>query len=118
MPSQLDLFNDDPSWRARRTDPDTSWATARHTRPFAEAIKVLRSYARTGRALTDHDAYNLAGFNRGRFSHRRCSDLRLWGYIERVGTGVSESRHAAMVCRITTLGRKLLLDLDGGPRVE
>jgi hypothetical protein len=110
-PPQLDLFGG-PEERARRHDPDTAKATARRIKVYSEALKVLQAYKIAGRALTDHDAYNLAGYSPKRFSHRRCTDLRQAGLIVRVGTGLSEFRHSAMLCQITAAGMELLLRIQ------
>jgi hypothetical protein len=104
---------DEPETHARRYDPDTSRDTARRIRILSQAVTVLRAYAITGRELIDHDAYRLAGFPGGRTSHQRCSDLRDWGFIERVGKrGLTPSGHSAHLCRITELGVRYLLKLE------
>jgi hypothetical protein len=101
-----------PNEHARRYDPDTSKETARRIKLHAQMMVVLKSY-RTGRALIDHDAYRLAGFPPGRTSHQRCSDLRAKGCIERVGRGITPSRHSAYTCKITSAGMRLLLAYEG-----
>lgn len=102
-----------PEERARRYDPDTSKETARRIRILSQAKKVLKAYAITGRELLDHDAYRLAGFPPGRTSHQRCSDLRAWGYIERVGRrGLTPTGHTGHLCRITELGIRFLMSLE------
>jgi hypothetical protein len=114
MSDQPDLFGEEP--HARRYDPDTSKGTARRIKIRSQCLRVLRGYA-SGRELIDHDAYRLAGFPPGRTSHQRCSDLRDWGWIERTGArGRTPYGHSGLMCRITDLGRRVLLDT--GPRVE
>jgi hypothetical protein len=104
---------EEPELHARRYDPDTSKATAARIRILSQATRVLKAYAITGRELTDHDAYRLAGFPPGRTSHQRCSDLRWWGFIERVGKrGLTPSGHTGHLCRITELGIRFLLKLE------
>lgn len=104
---------EEPEFHARRYDPDTSKETARRIRILSQAKKVLKAYAITGRELTDHDAYRLAGFPPGRTSHQRCSDLRDWGYIALTGKrALSPSRHSARTSRITELGIRFLMKLE------
>jgi hypothetical protein len=104
---------EEPELHARRYDPDTSHATARRIKILSQATRVLKAYAITGRELTDHDAYRLAGFPPGRTSHQRCSDLRWWGFIERTDKrGLTPSGHTGWTCRITELGIRFLLKLE------
>lgn len=104
---------DDLETHARRYDPDTSKETARRIRILSQARKVLKVYAVTGRELLDHEAYRLAGFPAGRTSHQRCSDLRTWGYIERVGKrGLTPSGHTGHLSAITELGIRYLMSLE------
>ncbi|HEY2530305.1 MAG TPA: hypothetical protein VGJ20_20605 [Xanthobacteraceae bacterium] len=104
---------DEPEEHARRYDPDTSKETARRIKIRSQALRVLRVYAVTGRALIDHDAYRLAGFPPGRTSHQRCSDLREHGFIARTGArGLTPSRHAANLCQITELGMRYVLGIE------
>lgn len=104
---------DEPEFHARRYDPDTSKETARRISYWSQAVRVLRAYASTGRELTDHDAYRLAGFPVGRTSHQRCSDLRDKGYIVITGNrGLTPSRHSARLCKITELGMRFILGVE------
>lgn len=104
---------EEPERHARRFDPDTSKETARRIRIMSQAVKVLKAYAITGRELTDHDAYRLAGFPPGRTSHQRCHDLRYWGYVALTGRrALSPSRHSARTSIITELGMRFLLKLE------
>jgi hypothetical protein len=102
-----------PEQHARRYDPDTAQETARRIKLLSQAVTVLKAYAITGRELTDHDAYRLAGFPPGRTSHQRCSDLRYLGYIARTGKrGLTPSGHSAWTCRITEVGIRFLMKLE------
>ena len=112
QPSLFDRTEEQP----RRQVPDTLKATARRARLYSEAMKVLASYKIAGRALTDHDAYLMAGYSPKRYSHRRCTDLRDAELIVRVGTGLSEFGHPAMLCQITKLGLEHLMKIQ--PRGE
>ena len=112
-PPDDDEDDEDSRSRARRYDPDTSKETARRIAYTSQAIVVLKPYAITGRELTDHDAYRLAGFPPGRTSHQRCSDLRDWGFIALTGArAMTPSRNSARTCRITELGVRFLLKLE------
>ena len=103
----------EPETHARRWDPDTSKETARRIAYTSQAAVVLKPYAITGRELTDHDAYRLAGFPPGRTSHQRCSDLRVWGFIALTGNrAMTPSRNSARTCAITELGMRFLLKLE------
>lgn len=107
--------DEDDLFHARRHDPDTSKDTARRVKIRSQALIVLRAYA-SGRELIDHDAYRLAGFAPGRTSHQRCSDLRYWGWIERIkDRGATPYGSSAYKSRITPKGMRVLLDT--GPRV-
>lgn len=105
-------FHPESEPHARRTDPDTSWRTARRIKMTSQAARILRAYA-SNRELIDHDAYRLSGFKPGRTSHQRCSDLRVWGFIERTGNrGMTPSGHSAYASKITELGYRWLMGVE------
>jgi hypothetical protein len=98
---QGDLFDWVP--RARPTDPATSHEAVADINITQQCYLILRAYA-CGLALTDHDAYRLAGFP-PTLARQRCSDLRHAGFIERTGDrGATPSGKAAFLCRITQAG--------------
>ena len=102
--SQPDLFD---FMRARATDPDTSHEAVESINITRQCYLILRAY-RSGRSLTDHEAYNLAGFP-STLARQRCSDLREVGFIEWTGErGTSPSGKAAYLCRITPAGLHFL----------
>lgn len=106
-------FDPESEPHARRHDPDTSHRTARRIKMTSQAARVLRVYASTQRELIDHDAYRLAGFEGGRLTHQRCSDLRHWNFIARTGNkGQTPSGNAAHKCRITELGMRYILGIE------
>ena len=75
----------------------------------AQALRVLRAYHETDRALLDHDAYRLVGLGVNRLCHQRCSDLRTKGLIARTGDRArTPSGKSGYLCRITTTGRRFL----------
>lgn len=113
MPDWPPEFHPEDEPHARRHDPDTSRETARRIKMTSQAARVLRVYCTTGRELIDHDAYRLAGFPAGRTSHQRCSDLRVWGFIERTGKrGMTPSGHGAYTCKATELGMRWILGIE------
>lgn len=105
-PPDPDLFD----WmHARASDPATSHEAAASINITAQALRVLRAYHQTDRALLDHDAYRLVGLGGNRLCHQRCSDLRAKGLIERTGErAMTPSGKSGYVCRITPAGRIFL----------
>lgn len=70
---------------------------------------VLLSY-RDGAAMTDHDAYQRAGFGPHARDGQRCSDLRRKKLIEPTGgRGITPSGRTGRLCRITTRGKVYLI---------
>lgn len=100
-----------PEPERARLSPDRLDQTAPKVTLTTQAHRVLRAYA-SGRDITDHEAYRLAGFPPGRTSFQRCHDLRLAGYIARTKRGKSPSKHAAWKSAITELGMRYLLKLE------
>jgi hypothetical protein len=100
-----DLFD----WaHARATDPPASHAAAASVKISEQCLLILRSY-RFGRAITDHQAYEMAGFSTGRLAHQRCSDLRTAQFIVRIkGMGLSPTGNPAHLSVITAAGFELL----------
>jgi hypothetical protein len=99
---------------ARTNDPDTSKEAARRTDVNAQALAVLRVYAR-GRPIMDIEAYELAGLLENSRSGigARCSDLRDKKFIERTGErGITPSGSSAHKCRITDAGMRYILKVD------
>jgi hypothetical protein len=101
-----DLFD----WaHARATDPATSHEAAASIDLSGQALRVLRAYHETDRALLDHDAYRLVGLGGNRLCHQRCSDLRAKGLIARTGDRAeTPSGKSGYLCRITRAGRIFL----------
>jgi hypothetical protein len=94
----------DPS-HARRTDPDTSHATAKLVKMNAQRYRVLGSYYKHRREMIDHEAYALAGMHQSGYAHQRCSDLRNAGWIVPTGNkGTTPFKKPARKCVITTTG--------------
>lgn len=95
---------------ARTTDPETSHkaAAANLPRRGTQASIILSHYA--GADLTDEEAAVRADIPGG---WKRCSDLRRLGLIVSTGrTRKTSGGVEAMVCELTTKGRKLLDSFD------
>lgn len=101
---QGDLFE---HVHARLSDPATSHEAVESIDITQQCRLILRAYL-NGQALTDHDAYRLAGFP-STLARQRCSDLRAAGLIERTGgRGMTPSGKAGYLCRITQAGLNFL----------
>ena len=108
MDDDPDLFGDKP--HARRSDPNTSHLAAASVRMTAQCIQILKVYATTQYPITDHNAYQLAGFDPKDHARQRCSDLRQKGLIVRTGDcGITPSGKSAKKCQITDAGREWLM---------
>lgn len=91
-------------YHARLTDPETSHEAVPKNLS-GQALQVLKAYRDVGRPMTDMDAYEHAGFERGRLAHQRCSDLRRREFIKWTGgLGTSPSRNSAKLSEITAAG--------------
>lgn len=95
----LPLFARPNTPHARPGDPDTSWG-AIPDNITEQARTVLQAYL-GGALLLDIEAYERVGM----VGHQRCSDLRAWGFIERVDKKVMPSGKRGYRCRITERGR-------------
>lgn len=93
---------------ARKSDPETSAAGAKHIRhkQSTQAMRILKQYSKDVNGLTDEQAVTLAEIHHG---WKRCADLRRLGYIEKTGeTRPTIAGVQAMVCRITKEGIEIL----------
>lgn len=99
-------------YHARSTDPETSHEAVPKNLS-GQAFDVLKAY-RNGRPMTDMDAYVLAGFERGRLAHQRCSDLRRRKFIKWVDgdLGTSPSGKSAKISKITDAGLAYLIMME------
>jgi hypothetical protein len=104
-PDGPDLFD----WaHARASDPATSHEAV-PVNIGRQALRILLAYHSSGHAMTDHDAYSLAGYAPNARDGQRCSDLRKFGLIERTGLrGRTPSGKSGHLCCITPKGRAFL----------
>ena len=101
------MFNDLPLFR--NTDPMTSIQGAADVKPrkATQAMRLLAEYQHRD-GLTDEEAGLFSGLIKTGY-WKRCSELRLNGYIIPTGeTRVGSQGSLMMVCAITEVGEELL----------
>lgn len=100
------------------THADDPW-TSKHAAQLSsvkrgkERHRLLAEYAKFNEGLTDDEAGFHATIEGEYDARRHCTVLRKHGLIERTGeTRPSHRGNPAMVCRITELGHRLLLQVE------
>lgn len=113
--STLDTLDVSPG-RTRRDDHATSRAGAQSVafRAGTQKAALLRAYEDVDQVgMTDEDAATRAGLSIRSCYWKRCGELRAAGLIEETGeTSPGEAGVPRIVCRITTLGLRVLRDAE------
>jgi hypothetical protein len=120
----------DRAIRARKTDPSTSHEASKMIEaregtsavftPGSQKHRVLSSYAKQGRPLTDFQAAKYAGLGPRTCGWKRCGECRDAGVIDEVEVKVIDAQTNALVMRnmINELGIKVVARLDAGEVVR